>query len=142
MKTCVSFEDLLRINRPQVDYMQKIGEAITDPNSLDACEIFTKQVRIVEGLLIQTYGIAAEFSKRAADLQEIADIWSSMAMFCNVVLQTLSLLKDKFPYCGTPQLYDMALDYKLECDKRFRGVLEEVSCQRVEIPKGILPELS
>jgi hypothetical protein len=140
MKTCVSFEDLLQINRPQIDEMQRIGDSFSDPNVPGACEAFTRQVKIVEGILVQTYGLGTALAKRAEDLREVAEIWNGMSSFCNAALLTLSSLKDKYPYCGTPQLYDLALDYKLACDKRYRGVLEEIACQSTEFPKGLFPE--
>ena len=139
MKTCVSFDDLLQINRPQIDEMQRIGDSFSDPNVPGACEAFTRQVKIVESILIQTYGLGTALAKRAEELREVAEIWNGMSSFCNVAFQALSSLKDKFPYCGTPQLYDLALDYKLACDKRHRGVLEEIACQSTEFPKGLFP---
>jgi hypothetical protein len=140
MKPCVSFDDLLQINRPQIDEMQRIGDSFSDPNVPGACEAFTRQVKIVEGILVQTYGLGTALAKRAEDLLEVAEIWTGMSALCDAALQALSSLKDKYPYCGTPQLYDLALDYKLACDKRHRGVLEEIACQRTEFPKGIFPE--
>ncbi len=140
MKTCLNFDDLLQINRPQIDEMQRVGESFPDPNSPSACEAFTQQVRLVEGLLRQTYRVAVALTKKTEDLREIAEIWSHMSDFCNSTLQALVSLKHPYPYCGTPQLYDLALDYKLACDKRHRGVLEEITCQSTEFPKGLFPE--
>ena len=102
---------------------------------------FTRQVRIVEGIVSHTYGVAAALARKAEGLEEVADIWNRMSAFCRSAMEILSSLKDKYPDCGAPQLYDMALDYKLACDKRYRGAMEELACQKSEFPKGLLPEM-
>jgi hypothetical protein len=140
MKTCVSFEDLLQIHRPQIEEMRRVGESFPDPNSPGALAGFTQQVRIVEGALRQTCREASALARRTEDLAEVAEIWSGMSSFCDFTLQTLASVKDHYPNCGTPQFYDIALDYKLACDKRHRGVLEEIACQSTEFPKGLFPE--
>ena len=35
----------------------------------------------------------------------------------------------------------MVFDYKLACDKRYSGAMEELACQKTEFPKGLLPEM-
>ena len=141
MKACLNFSDILGVGRPQVEELQKIGDAYEGPEVPGACEAFTRQVRIVEGILVQTYGIAVAMAKKAEDLDEVAEIWAAMSRFCLSALSSLATLKGKYPYCGTPALYDMALDYKLACDKRYRGAMEELACQKMEFPKGLLPEM-
>jgi hypothetical protein len=96
----------------------------------------------VQGILVETYGVASKLTRETEDLTEIAGIWKNLAFFCNSVLQALASLRARFPSSGTPELYDLALDYKLACDKRHRGVLQELSCQTIEFPKGIFPEPS
>jgi hypothetical protein len=34
-------------------------------------------------------------------------------------------LERQIPYCGTPELYDLALDYKITADKNYRQNLED-----------------
>ncbi len=135
---CLNFDDLIEINKPQVAEFQRLAEL--DPGSDDskASAPFSRQVRIVEGMLVQTYGIASKLTRESDDLTEIAGIWKNLAVFCNSVLQSLASLRERFPSSGTPELYDLALDYKLACDKRHRGVLQELSCQTSEFPRGIL----
>jgi hypothetical protein len=141
MKACLNFGDILGVGRPQVEELQRIGDAYASPDVPGACEAFTRQVRIVEGILVQNYGIAAAMAKKAEDLDEVAEIWTAMSVFCRTALASLASLKHKYPYCGTPALYDMALDYKLACDKRYKGAMEELACQKTEIPKGLLPKM-
>lgn len=101
--------------------------------------MFTRQVKQVEGVLRNTYGIAASLAKKAETLEEVAEIWGQMSELCDQALQALRTLKDKYADCGTPELYDLALDYKLACDERHRNVLEEIACARREFPKGLFP---
>ena len=140
MKACLNFDDLLQLNQPQIEEMRRVGESFADPTEPGACEAFTHQVKVVEGLLRQTYRVAVALTKKAADLREVAEIWSAMSSFCSTTLLALASLKDKYPNSGTPQLYDLALDYKLACDKRHREVLEEISCQSTTFPQGLFPE--
>jgi len=121
--------------------MQSIGDAYPNAEAPGACVAFTRQVRIVEGIVVQTYGVAASLARKADDLTEIAEIWSGMSRFCRSALTILSSLKLKYPYCGTNELYDMVLDYKLACEKRYKGVMEELSCQSTTFPKGLFPEM-
>jgi hypothetical protein len=85
--------------------------------------------------------MAATLAKKAEALNEVGEIWNAMGMFCRSTLASLAKLKDKYPDCGAPELYDVVLDYKLACDKRYRGALEELACQKTEFPKGLLPEM-
>jgi hypothetical protein len=121
--------------------MQRIGDAYASSDVPGACLAFTRQVRIVEGIVVQTYGVAAALARKADELSEVAEIWSRMSFFCRSAMVVLASLKNKYPYCGTPELYDMVLDYKLACEKRYRGAMEEAACQKTEFPKGLLPEM-
>lgn len=138
---CLSFGDILGVGQPQLQEMQRVGDAYASSEVPGACEAFTRQVSIVEGVMVQTYGIAAAMARKSDDLEEVAGIWSAMSRFCQSALASLATLKHKYPYCGTPALYDKVLDYKLACDKRFRGAMEELACQKTEFPKGLLPEM-
>ncbi len=139
MKTCVSFADLVEIHRPQIEEMQRVGHAFSDPTAPNAGDAFSHQVKLVEGTLRQTYREAAALAKRTLDLEEVKEIWSQMSAFCGATIQALTTLKGKYPGCATPRLYDLALDFKLAADKRYRDVLEEISCQSQEYPKGLFP---
>ena len=85
----LSFEDLIEINKPQVAEFQRLAELFPDSSDSNASATFSKQVRLVEGVLVQTYGIAAKLTREIEDLPEIAEVWKEMADFCNLVLQTL-----------------------------------------------------
>jgi hypothetical protein len=136
MKACLSFSDILEVGQPQIQEMQRIGDAYPSPDVPGACAAFTRQVRIVEGTVVQTYGVAAALARKADDLDEVSEIWGQMSFFCRSALTVLSSLKHKYPYCGTSELYDM-----VACDKRCRGAMEELACQTTDFPKGLLPEM-
>jgi hypothetical protein len=141
MRACLSFNDILEVGRAQIQAMQSIGDAYSSAEAPGACVAFTRQVRIVEGIVVQTYGVAASLARKAEDLTEIGEIWTGMSLFCRSALTILSSLKHKYPFCGTNELYDMVLDYKLACEKRYKGAMEELSCQSTSLPKGLLPEM-
>ena len=65
-----------------------------------------------------------------------------MSRFCQPAIQALADLRNKYPKCGAPELYDLVLDFKLAADKRHKGTLEELECQKTEFPEGIFPGLS
>lgn len=142
MKACLSFAEILEVNRPQITEMQRIGNSYPSAEAPGACDAFTRQVRLVEGIVVHTYGIAAAVARKGEDLNEVAEVWSNLSRFCQSALQGMVDLKHKYPYCGTPELYDLVLDYKLAADKRYKGVLEEAACQKLDFPKGLLPDLS
>lgn len=139
MKTCLSFSDILEINRPQISEMARIASQYSGAEAA-GCEAFARQVRLVEGIVVQTYGMAAALARKAEDLQEAAEVWRKMGAFCQSALEVLAGLRDKFPHCGTTELYDLVLDYKLAADQRYRGLQEEIACQKLEVPKGLFPE--
>ena len=93
-------------------------------------------------MVVQTYALSAAMARKTEDLPEVADIWGKMSGLCDSVLQRLAGLKDKYPDCGAAELYDLVLDYKLAADKRCQGTLQEVTCQKTDFPKGLLPEMS
>jgi hypothetical protein len=142
MNTCLSFSDILDVSQPQINEMQRIGNFYPDGSTPEASAAFTRQVRLVEGIVVQTYGVAAALAKKADDLNEVADVWRRMSRFCHSALQILADLKHKYACCGTTELYDLVLDYKLAADKRYTGTLEEATCQKTDFPKGLFPKLN
>src|SRR4029079_5966120 len=98
MKACLSFNDILEVGKPQIQAMQSIGDAYSNAEVPGACVAFTRQVRIVEGIVVQTYVVAASLARKADDLADIAEIWSGMSQFCRSALTILSSLKHKYPY--------------------------------------------
>gem|GEM_PF-2073041 len=50
MTACLSFRDIMEVGRPQIEEMRRIGDAYPDANAPGARVVFTRQVRIVEGI--------------------------------------------------------------------------------------------
>ena len=63
MSACLSFNDILEVGQPQIEEMQRIGDSYASSDVPGACEAFTRQVRIVEGTVVQTYGVAAALAR-------------------------------------------------------------------------------
>src|SRR5437016_320955 len=116
MKPCWSFDDLIQLGQPQVEEMRRVGRRHSKSGDPTESVAFTRQIRVLEGVLIQTYGMAASLARKTEDLKEIAGIWKQMSEFCHSMLGVLATLKEKYPSCGLPELYDLALDYKLASD--------------------------
>ncbi len=142
MQACLSCSDILDMGQPQIAEMERIGKAYASAQEPGATAAFARQVRRVEGVVVQTYAAAAAVARKADDLQEVAEVWERMGRFCQTALQALAALKQKYPSCGTTELYDLVLDFKLAADKRYKGALEEAACLKMDFPAGLLPELS
>jgi len=144
MKACVGFDEIVESGKSQVMEFAKIKRGIAERASSQeqATDAFAKQVNMVESMLRQTYAVAARVTRRTEELSEVAEVWSLMSNLCDLTVNTLRELKERYPFCGAPQLYDLALDYKLACDKRHKGALEEMECQKINLPPGLLPEMS
>ena len=142
MNTCLDVETLVESAAPQLSEMAKVAASFQDPTTLEACQTFGHQVSMLEGTLKQTFRAATLIAKKGDKLEEIANVWRRMRHFCDTVLVTLATLKERYPDCGTPELYDAALDFKQACEDRLGEIEEEVQCQKIELPKGLLPEPS
>lgn len=141
MKALLSFSEILKVGEPQIAEMERLGRQCAGADAAEAYAAFQRQVLRVEGVVKQTYGVAATSARKADDLGEVAEIWNGMSRFCQNALQTLTALTDRYPDCVAPGLYDLVLDYKLAADQRNRNALEEMACQTIDLPRGLLPEL-
>jgi hypothetical protein len=137
--SCFSFAELVGLARPRLEEMRRVGDSFANADSEEACVAFTRQVVLVEGAVAQTYAAAALMARKALAPDEEAAVWQEMGSFCQAALGTLAALKGKFPRCGTTQLYDKVLDYKLACDKRYQAVMEETACRTTSLPQGLFP---
>ena len=142
MKACLDVETLVESAAPQLKEMIEAGASFGDPNSVEDCEAFTHQISMLEGTLKQTFRAATLIAKKSGELEEVANVWKRMQLFCESVLTTLVELREKHPWCGTPGVFDLTLEYKQACEDRLRDVEEEIECQKTDLPKGLLPELN
>src|SRR5436309_2867836 len=119
MKTCLSFDEILAFGKPEVEALAAAGRELAARVGHEACDAFSRHVGLVDAMLRHTYRIAASLARRASGAADAAEIWKEMGGFCNEVIGVLAELKNRYPQCGTPELYDRALDYKLACDRRY-----------------------
>jgi hypothetical protein len=131
--------DLTQLTRAPFEELRAAGENL-DPAQFDSCAIFGKCVIRVEAVLKLAYKMAALTARRSDTLQEEAEVWKEMSELCDSLIAALKGLKDKFPDCGTPELYDVALDYKLASEKRYSLTVESIKCQTIQMPEGLFPQ--
>jgi hypothetical protein len=134
-----TLELLDSVNDCQVAGMKKAGETL-DPSKQESCETFSKHVINVQAAIIHTYQLTAFASLREADPAEAASLWKEMGKLCEKAVNVLKTLKDTYPYCGTPQLYDLALDYRSEAEKRYYQNLQDAECAKMPLPEGLFPK--
>jgi hypothetical protein len=127
-------ETLINVNRCQLAVLKKAGAEL-DP--IKNCAEFTNLVRNVQAAVIHTYQLSAYASVQESEPKKAAEIWKDMTDYCESALIVLKDLKDKYFYCGTPELYNLVLDYRGEAQKRYFQNLQDSECQ---IPPGLFPE--
>jgi hypothetical protein len=72
MKLCLSFDDVLGAGQPQIAELLRLGSAHAGAQAPGAGVAFSRQARLVEGGVVQTYGVAAALARKAEDLAEVA----------------------------------------------------------------------
>lgn len=130
-------DNLDAVNRCQIAELKKAASTL-DP-AVDSAQ-FSKYVLNVQSALMHTYQLNAYAAIRQADPKEAAKIWKDMADFCDSTLNVLRELRLKYPTCGIGDLYDLALDYKAEAQKRYYQNLQDSECQT--IPAGLFAEVT
>ena len=127
------------VGRCQILGMKKAGETL-NPTQPDSCNLFAEHVRNVEASVRNTYQVTAFASLREEDPAKAAALWKNMSDLCECALDTLRRLKDQYPLCGTPQLYDLTLDYKVQADQRHYQNLQDFECSQMPVPEGLFPK--
>jgi hypothetical protein len=137
--TAENFEILNAVNRCQIAELKKAGSEFK-ADSVEHCTAFYNHVRNVQSAVIHTYQLIAYASIREADPKKAALLWKSMGDFCDSALNVLRDLKEKYQNCGTSQLYDLALDYKGQAQKRYYQNLQDSECQ--PMPVELFPQMT
>lgn len=127
------------VNRCNISELEKLGESL-DPQRPDSCDKFGEHVAGVQAALVHTYRIVSYVAVRTDDPKLAAQHWKQMGEFCDLALNALKTLKEKFPYCGTFAVYDLALDYKLAADERYNQNIRDSECLNLAIPPGLFPK--
>ena|SRR6266550_4444003 len=125
------------INHCLIDAMQRVGSQL-DPGRTDSCTAFSSHVKNVEAAILYNYQVTAYTALRKADPKDAAQLWKEMATFCENAIKVLKDVKDIYPHCGTPELYNLALDYWSESHKRHEQNLKDSECAS-QIPAGLFP---
>jgi hypothetical protein len=120
--------------------METAGREL-DPSETESCKMFGVQVRNVEAAIVHTYALIAHSAIREASPEVAAGLWKNMVEQCDQALRVLRKFKDLFPECGTPELYNLTLDYRQEAEDRYRQNSEDAQCQTA-IPAGLFPSQS
>ncbi len=95
----------------QISEMAKAGQTL-NPKVYDSCMQFGQHVRNVQAAIIHTFQIISYAAIREPEPGKAALMWKAMNDLCDHALRTLKHLKDVYPNCGAPELYDLTLDYK------------------------------
>lgn len=110
-----------------------------DPSLPDSCIQFGHLVRNVQAAILHTYQLAAHAAIREEAPAKAASLWKEMDDLCDMALKSLEDLKDVYPNSGTPQLYDLALDYKNAARQRYTENLEDAQCPTNLLPSRLFP---
>jgi len=141
MTGCLTIDDVARLSREPIEGLRRTAAEL-DPGDADSSRIFAKEVARVETALKQTYKAAALMARRTDTLEEEAEVWRRMQEFAGAVVDVLKQLTEVFPNCGTPELYNLALDYRLAADKRLANISESLQCQNLPTPEGLFPRMT
>jgi len=139
--TGVTLELINSVNRWQIAEMEKAGKTLDPALEASGAE-FSQHVRNVQAAVIHTYQVTAFASLREPDPANAAMLWKELSKFCESALTVLRTLKEAYAGCGTPELYDLTLDYKSEADKRYYQNLEDSECAKTPAPEGLFPQMS
>lgn len=141
MTGCLTIDDVARLSREPIEELRRRAAKL-EPGDADSCRIFAKEVAKVETVLKQTYKAAALMARRTETPEQEAEVWRRMEEFAGVVIDTLKQLTEVFPHCGTPELYNLALDYRLAADKRLANISESIQCHGLPMPEGLFPRMT
>jgi hypothetical protein len=139
MTACLSLNDFVALHKEEVERTWKAAQSL-DPKVPESCATFGSRVRDLERSLVSTYRAAALLARRTERVEELAEIWKAVSVACDEVLGALKSLKDGYPGCGTPELYDLALDYKSAASKRYELNREAIEWSNEKMPDRLFPE--
>jgi hypothetical protein len=139
MAACLSLNDFVASHKVEVERTWKVAHSL-DPKAPESCGVFGQQVRALGRSLDSTYRAAALLARRTERVAELAEIWKAVSVACDEVLGALKSLKDDYPGCGTPELYDLALDYKSAASKRYELNREAIEWSNEKMPDRLFPE--
>ena len=133
--TCLTI--LNTVNRGELQAMETAGKEL-DPSESKSCDVFRQHVTSVQSAIVHSYAMIAHMSIRESSPERAANLWREMMTYCEEATKVLWKLKNLYSGCGTPELYDLVLDYRRQAEERWKENLEDAQCQ-MPIPKGLFP---
>lgn len=116
----ISLETLGSINRCQIREMEVACQHL-DPAAEGSCKELGHKVRNGQSAIIHTHQVVARLAIQQADANAAAMLRKEMNELCDATLLALRELKDKYAYCGSPELYDLALDYNITAEQELQA---------------------
>jgi hypothetical protein len=129
-----------RVNEGQLQEMCRAVHSL-DPGSESTTEELQRHVKAVEAIVVYNYQLAAYNAVRLP-AEGAANEWENYLNLCNAALRTLGEAKAKFSGTSTPDVYDLALDYKAAAIERRDFNRNIIECQKLDIPAGLFPNRS
>ncbi len=112
MTAAAEFEIATAVNKCHIDALSK---ASVEPD----CTEFLNCVVNVQCAIIHTYQMVAFMSVRESDPKKASELWKMVVDICDDALKALRELVKSNEACGTQELYDLALEYRGQANKRF-----------------------
>lgn len=137
----ISLETLASLNQFPFDEMNRTAEQL-DPTNQNSCWAFTRCVISCETALKQMYRASVLLAKEAEGDVAEAQIWKQMVVYADGAIQTLAKFEQRYPDCGTPGLYNLALDYRIAAQERFEASLSAKECQTNPVIARLFPQTS
>ena len=124
---------------PVSSELERLGEVYPNGETQEACEAFTGEVNLHKATVKLAYRHVVTCLKGASDLDVIVKCWDILIRFIDRSTDIVRGLKERFPYCGTPELYNELLEYRNAASKRRDQALEERECIG-QLPEGLFAD--
>jgi len=111
MELCLDKDDLKEISFDSLQNFEK--EIAGIPN--DLCAPFCEAAGRLDSQLLMLYRIVVRCAKKEDDLDNVAQLWSSMVGICDEFTKHLEGLVKQHPYCGAELYRDRLLDLRNTC---------------------------
>lgn len=141
MTPCLSLDDVAQINRERIAEMEKKAREL-DPTLEESNAIFAAQVRTIETCLKYSWFAFVTLARRMADPEGQCELWKRASEVCDEIIKAMQAVKRQFPHCGTPELYDLALDYKNAALERYELNVETLRWKDRPMPPQLFPAQS
>ncbi len=121
---------------PVSSELERLGSIYPNGDSEEACVAFTEEVALHKATVKLAYRHIVTCLKGSSDLDEMIRCWNILIRFIDQSLDIVRDLRERFPYCGTPDLYNELLEYRTAATQRRDEAQEERECVG-EVPGGL-----